>query len=298
MNDLRKLLVLMGFACLTSCTEDIVIDVQKGEPMIGVEASFTDELKRHEAILSYSADFYNEDDIRMVSGATVYVTDGTDTVYYYEDAECKGHYFSDLVAGRKNTLYRFCADVPSEDGEVVHVFAESLMPNNVECIDSIVIKPYNGVNDTMPSVIFNDTIEWIYPYFMSLPDPTIVFMPLVAKNDTIVNDTLMQQLIVPVGGYAGYYINGPEMQLANKEIPVYMFLKSKLKRGDRIRVDFHSIPPDYLTFFYSIAMSSGSNPLLGAPANVGTNIQPSGSGVGWFLTASVVSAETVFEDKY
>ena len=296
MNDLRKLLVLIGFACLTSCTEDIVIDVQKGEPMIGVEASLTDELKRHEAILSYSADFYNEDDIQMVSGATVYVTDGIDTLYYYEDAERKGHYFSDLVAGRKNTLYRFCADVPRADGETVHVFAESLMPDNVECIDSIVIKPYNGANDTMPSVFFNDTIEWVYPYFMSLPDPNIIYIPMVAKNDTILNDTLTDQMMVPVGGYAGFYINGPEMQLANKEIPVHMFRKSQLKRGDRIRVNLHSIPTDYMTFFYSIMISTGSNPLLGAPANVGTNIQPSGSGVGWFLTASVVSAETVFED--
>jgi hypothetical protein len=41
-------------------------------------------------------------------------------------------------------------------------------------------------------------------------------------------------------------------------------------------------------------MSTGSNPMLGAPANVSTNIQPEGEGVGWFFTASVVSSETVF----
>ena len=41
-------------------------------------------------------------------------------------------------------------------------------------------------------------------------------------------------------------------------------------------------------------MSTGSNPMMGAPANVSTNIQPVGEGVGWFFTASVVSAETVF----
>jgi len=38
--------------------------------------------------------------------------------------------------------------------------------------------------------------------------------------------------------------------------------------------------------------------MMGAPANVSTNIQPSGKAVGWFLTASVVSAETVFDDRY
>ena len=50
------LVALFGFA---ACTEDIVIDVEEGEPMIGVEASFTDELKRHETILSYTTEFYN-----------------------------------------------------------------------------------------------------------------------------------------------------------------------------------------------------------------------------------------------
>ena len=65
-----------------SCTEEIIIDVEEGDRMIGVAATFTDELKNHEAILSYTDDFYNNnEDIRMVTGATVYVTDGIDTIF-------------------------------------------------------------------------------------------------------------------------------------------------------------------------------------------------------------------------
>lgn len=282
---------------LASCTEDIVIDLEKGDPMIGVEASFSNELKSHEAILSYTADFYNKDDIRYISGATVYVTDGVDTVYYYEDAELKGHYFTELAAGKKNTLYRLCVEVPEPDGDVVHLFAESLLPDNVEAIDSIVVKPYNGVEDTMPTTFFNDTIEWVYPYFQSLPDPNIIYAPSIYKNDTLLTDTLSQRSMIPVGGYAGYYINGPEMQAANKEIPVYAFMKRDLREGDRIRLDLCSIPVEYVYYYYSLLMSMGSNPMLGAPANVSTNIQPSQIGVGWFMTSSVVSVETQFVDK-
>ena len=294
MRNLHKLLVFVTFAVLAACTEDIVIDVQEGEPLIGVEASFTDEWKQHEAILSYSASFYNQDEIRMISGATVYVTDGVDTVYYREDMEHLGHYFTDLAAGKKNTVYRLCIEVPESDGTKHFLFAESLMPNNVESIDSLVVKPFNGENDTMPTMFFMDTIEWIYPYFQSLPDPSIIYMPSISINDSLVSNAFTQRMVIPVAGYAGYYINGPEMQAANKEIPIGYFRKSDLNDGDSIRADLYSITSDYLYYVYSLIASSGSNPMLGAPANVSSNIQPEGEGVGWFFTASSVSTETVF----
>ena len=108
----------------------------------------------------------------------------------------------------------------------------------------------------------------------------------------------MQQMTLPVGGFAGYYINGPEMQAQNKEIPVYYFRKKKLRDGDRIRLDLRSIQPEYLYFYYNVMMSTGSNPMMGAPANVNTNIYPTEKAVGWFLTASSVTVETTFVDNH
>ena len=294
MKMLRVILALAALFGFAACTEDIVIDVEEGDPMIGVEASFTDELKQHEAILSYTAEFYNQTDIHMVSGATVYVTDGVDTVYYYEDSEQKGHYFTDSVAGNKNTMYRLCVEVPQEDGEMHHLYSESFIPDNVEHIDSLVVKHFNGMNDSVPTVFLFDTIEWLYPYFQSLPDPNLIYMPMVSKNDTLVNDSLKMQMMIAQGGFAGYYVNGPEMLESNKEIPIGYFRRSKLMDGDRIHADLLSITPEYYLYFYSVLMSTGSNPMMGAPANVSTNIQPEGEGVGWFFTASVVSCETVF----
>ena len=294
MKRLYEILALLAFTVFSSCTEDIVIDVEEGDPMIGVEASFTDELKQHEAILSYTAEFYNKNEIQMVSGAIVYVTDGVDTAYYYEDAVQKGHYFTDSVAGKKNTLYRFCVEIPEADGTIQQVFAESLIPDNVESIDSIAVKHFNGMNDTVPSMFFMDTIEWLYPYFQSLPDPNIIYMPMVSKNDTLITDSLRMRMMIAQGGFAGYYVNGPEMLESNKEIPIAYFRRSQLMDGDRIHADLFSITPEYYYYYYSLLMSTGSNPMLGAPANVSTNIQPEGEGVGWFFTASVVSSETVF----
>lgn len=289
--------VFIALIVSVSCTEKIIIDVEDGDTMIGVEAYFSDEMKQHEAILSYTSDFYNHDETKMVSGAFVYITDGIDTIVYHEDTENKGHYLTDLVAGKRNTLYRLCIDIADTDKEPIQLFSESMLSDNVDRIDSLVIKPFNGNNDTIPTVLFGDTIEFVYPYFQTLPDPNIVYMPLIYKNDTLLTDTLNQQMMIPVGGYAGYYINGPEMQAQNKEIPIYYFKKSDLRNGDRIRAGLQSIPADFLYFYYTAAMSTGSNPMLGAPSNVTTNIQPSEKAVGWFLTASVTSAETIFKDK-
>ena len=297
--NMKRVLLWACLMAMVSCTEEIRLDLEEGNPLVGIEASFTDELKCHEAILSYTSDFYQSDDIRMVSGATVYVTDGIDTTYYIEDTALCGHYYTQPVAGIKNQTYRLCVDVPDAtkaDG-YMHIFAESQIPNNVEQIDSIVVKPYNG-NDSLPIVYFGDTMECIYPYFQSLPDPSIVYMPLISKNDTLLTDTISYRMVIPIGGYAGYYINGPEMQMVNMEIPIYMFYKDELCNGDRIRVSLCSISPDYIGFMFSMMMSSGSNPMLGAPANVVSNIQPTGEAVGWFFTASVVSAETIYMDNY
>lgn len=288
------ILAIATMAFFAACTEDIVIDVEEGNHRIGVEASFTNEMKRHETILSYTADFYNQNEIQMVSGATVYVTDGVDTMYYYEDEEQPGHYFTDSVAGSKNTVYRLCVEAIDQDGETQSLFAEGMIPDNVESIDSLAIKHYNGSNDSIPSVFLIDTVEWVYPYFQSLPDPGIIYMPKVWKNDTLVSDSLSLTLMIPQGGFAGYYVNGPEMLESNKEIPIGYFLRSKLNDGDEIRADLYSITPDYYYYFYSILISTGSNPMLGAPANVSSNIQPEGEGVGWFFTASVVTGSTVF----
>ncbi len=298
MKNLCKFLAFLALMLVSACTEDIVFEKVEGETMVGVEATFTDELKCHEAILSYTTDLYFEEEIQMVTGATVYVTDGEDTVYYHESAERPGHYFTDLVAGKRNRLYRFCADIPDEYEGVLHVFSDSYLGDNVEVIDSLVIKPFNGAQDSLPNVIFGDTIEWVYPYFQSLPDPSVVYMPMIYKNDSLITDTLGKCMVIPIGGYAGYYVNGPEMQEENKEIPVHYFMKKELSEGDRVRVDLYNVPMEYVYFYYSIILSNSNNPMMGAPSNVDSNIQPAGRTVGWFLTAAVVSAETVFKDEY
>lgn len=285
------ILLLMVFGLL-SCREDIVIDLEEGDPLVGVEGSFTDEYKRHEVILSYTSDFYQADAIRMVSGAKVAVTDGVDTIPYLEQEDRPGHYLTDSVAGKKNTLYRLMVSVPDvgEPDGYRNLYAESYMNDNIEAVDSLVLKPL----DMFQGVPLKDTIYGLYPYFQSLPDPSIVYMIHRFEDGVPQSDTLTRAMAIPMAGYAGYYVNGPEFLVSNMEIAVGVLRSSKMHDGEVIRIDFLSIPLDYMTFVYSLSFSMGSNPMMGPPTNVMTNIQPAGEAVGWFYAASVVSAETVY----
>lgn len=287
----KMLLVLsMLFFTMVSCREEIVIDIEEGNPMIGVEGSITDEFKRHEIILSYTADFYNADQIKMVTGARVAVTNGMDTIPFLEQEDQPGHYLTDSVAGRKRMLYTLLIDVPDEVDGVKHLSAQSYMGDNVELIDSLALK----ISPSMAGIPMLDTIFMLYPYFQSLPDPTIVYMIHVIEDGVPQNDTITKVSTIPMAGYAGYYVNGPEMLQNNMEIPVCMIKRSELHDGKVIHLDLLSIPYDYMTFLYSVKMAMGSNPMMGPPSNVITNIQPSGEAVGFFYAASVVSKEMVY----
>lgn len=284
--------MILAFA-MFSCREEIIIDLEEGSPLIGVEGSITDEYKRHEVILSYTADFYNAEEIRMISGAKVVVTDGVDTIPYWEQSDQPGHYLTDSVAGKKKTLYTLLVDVPEEGGGYKRLSAESYMQDNVEEIDSIVLKR----TSMFPDVPLWDTIFMLYPYFQSLPDPSIVYMIKVTQDTVPQNDTLLQANSIPMAGYAGYYVNGPEMLENTSEIPVAMMTKSELHDGMYIRLDLLSIPSDYMMFVFSVKMAMGSNPMMGPPTNVLTNIQPSREAVGWFYAASVVSKELIYHTE-
>ncbi len=291
---MKKLLVsLMLIFTMLSCREDIIIDLEEGNPLIGVEGSFTDEFKRHEVILSYTADFYNADEIKMVTGAKVVVTDGVDTIPYYEQLDQPGHYLTDSVAGHKKTLYRLLVELPDEADGSKLLYAESYMNDNVEQIDSIVLKR----SSLFPNSPMLDTIYMLYPYFQSLPDPSIVYMIHITEDTIPQNDTLLRVTSIPMAGYAGYYVNGPEMLENNMEIPVSVITESHLYDGKYIRLDLLSIPYDYMMFVFNVKMAMGSNPMMGPPTNVMTNIQPSGLAVGWFYAASVVSKEMIYHKE-
>ena len=288
-------LSLMGFL---ACSEDITLDPPEGKMRPVVEGSFTNELKQHEVILSYSTDLYSHEK-KMISGAEVYVTNNNnhDTVWYHEQPDQPGHYLTDSVAGRKQRWYHLQVNV--EENELydfpIHMYAESKMPNNVNQIDSLGLLPL--LNDEGIPFVNDSAAVCVCPYFQTLSDPNIVYNVELYLNGKRFNNRPSKLFnLFSMQGYAGYYFNGPEMLENNIEIPVGIMNKSYMHEGDVVKLKLVSITKDYLYFLISQKLAVGVNPIMGAfPSNL-SNIFSNCGAIGWFSTTTVVEAEGVYHE--
>ena len=287
----KTLIILLVIIGLTACTEKMRIDTQEGARLVGVSASITDEYKRHEVILSYTEDFYGGAP-EMISNAIVYVVDGTDTIWF-EESENPGYYLSvNEFAGQEEHQYHLSIDFSDEDGDH-HFYSDSKMNINITQIDSMKIKPW----------VFNslEMKEYlgIYPYFQTTDDPKTYYMARIRRNDELIGgDTLTKCELFETYGYAGIYFNGPLMVAIGGEFPIYGLHQTDslevLHHGDTVTLDLWSIPGEYAHYIYEIASSTGTNPMMGTPSNVRTNICPEGTAVGMFHASSLRQYSVIY----
>ena len=300
MNILRSLCHTLPFLCfmpICACTEEVVLDMPEGEKRPVVEGYLSDELKRHEVILSYSSPCYSSE-WEMITGAVVYVVGGGDTIYYYEQPDNPGHYLTDSVAGRKgrryhlevrvaeNTMY----DIP------IRMYADTYMPNNAEGIDSVGLLPL--LNDEGIPFVDEKAAVCVCPYFQTLSNPDIVYNVELYLNGARFNNRPSKLFqLFQMQGYAGYYFNGPEMLKDNIPIPVGIMNKSYLHEGDVVKVKLYSISKDYLYYLIGQKLAVGVNPVMGAYSAVATNLFSNCTAIGWFATTSMIEGEGIYHES-
>lgn len=283
--------ILCAFFGLVSCTEKMKIEPQEGDQLVGISGSITDEYKKQEVIISRTESFYGGEPV-MISNATVYVTDGPDTVWY-EESEKSGYYLSkDDFAGQPNHTYYLSVDFSDHNGSH-HYYAQSTMNENVDCIDSIIVKPwiFNGIE-------YKDMLG-VYPYFQTTDDPNTYYMARIRVNDRLIGgDTLTKCELIEMMGYAGIYFNGPYMVEIAGEFPIYGLNQKKpeeyVNPGDTVTLDLWSIPQFYAGYIVDISSNTGTNPMMGTPSNVRTNIYPEGEAVGCFHASSLRQCSVIY----
>ncbi|HJH59761.1 MAG TPA: DUF4249 family protein [Bacteroidetes bacterium] len=291
-----KFLMILSLALMFSCTEPIKIEPQEGPQMVGVFGSITNEYKKHTVELSRTRDFYSTSAPEMISNAEVFVSDGVDTIYY-EETENAGIYRTvEDVAGVPGRNYKLMVSFADDNGEHQY-YANSVMPQCVEQIDSIAIKDY------VFGSLHADDVLGVYPYYQTLPDPNIYYMCHLYINGRLLTDTLTEAYYYSMMGFSGMYFNGELMTLLAGEFPVYSLDQSRpdsteyLHDGDEVTLRLYCIPEGFALYISDILSNSGTNPMMGLPYNVTTNIMPENMAVGYFYAASMTEKSVIYHPE-
>ena len=297
---------------MTSCIDDFKIDTESGKHLVGINAYFTNEYKKHQIVISKTTDFYSEEEAEMISGAEVLIHDGVDTIYFKE-TERKGYYETiDSVAGVVGRTYYLSVNIIDEDG-LHNYYSQSTMRENISQIDSMVVKE---IEDTFLNNFMGNSKVYstnLYPYFQSVDDPESNYLINITFNDTLaLNDSFLRCNSISLKHLSGMYFNGPEMVSLIGEQGVHTFKTSThyiendsiyisdmenypfVEEGDKITLYIYSVTPEFVTYKNDIMSSFGSNPMMGMPYNVATNIYPGGTAVGFFETMSVTKCSIIY----
>ena len=289
---------ILGIGLFSSCTKEVTIDLESGKQMIGIYGSITTEKKKHAVILSRSADFYASGAPEMVSNATVSVFDGKDTIKFAENPQQPGVYESiEEIAGEVGRTYQLSVDLPDKDGSMKHFSAESTIRPIPQQIDSAKILPY-----TFNKKEIEHHLK-ICPYFQTIADKEMTYLIKIAVNDLLITDTLTESFIMRMAELNGIYFNGPEMEsIFNEEdfpTGIYVLETEKTDENinlfDKITIYLYSIDNDYRRFIQDVRTSSGSNPFMGTPVNVRSNIKPEGKALGYFYAASMIEYSFLYK---
>jgi len=139
---MKKLLFAIAFISLiTSCTKIIELDLNdEDNKRLVVDARISSLPQEHVVRLSYSANYFSNEEEELVSGATVTITDGTKTIVFTEKEP--GVYVSDSTEfGTPNMMHTLNIDV---DGNTYT--AEDYL-DEPAILDSIRVVPYYEDND-------------------------------------------------------------------------------------------------------------------------------------------------------
>lgn len=284
------LFLASSVGALTSCEEDIIIDTESGDPRIGVFGGITTDMKHHRITISRTADFYSTKPIEMISGAEVFIEDQTRPDTFYLNEVKAGVYETDSVAGVMHHTYRLNVTVP-DHGKTLHFYAESTIDTCPEKIDSVQVH-----FESMFDEVYEDLYK-ICPFFQTTKKDIYYMFDLSINRDCL-TDTLTRKPLAHMGNFSGLYFNGEEMSIVYEEINAYpqgiYYLDQTLTRehlniGDVLHITMYGIPKGFYGYINDITSSIGSNPLMGSPTNVRTNIHgKEKEAVGYFYAASCV----------
>lgn len=287
MKQFRSILFCLIALLSVSCEKQIPWKTDKMPVMLVVEGSFTNEYKQQQVKLSLSEDYFYNKPTPKVSGATVTVSDGTNTYGFTEDPAGSGIYkTNDSVAGVPGKTYTLNIDLKEPINNTSHYYAsEQLIPGIT--LDSVLAYIYkNPVYNGSPGQ--DSLLTIIVAFGQDPPEMKNYYQLNLYKNQTLINDTIDKVVVTDdKEGINGQYVNS-------------FFFFRQFDPGDTVQFEIISISRDYYDFVNSTQdlANQSFDPfnMSGPPANAVGNIR--GAQAIGFFSVDYVSRKTTIAQNY
>ena len=262
-------LVLVSIVAI-SCTEKIDIQLDESYTRLVVDGTITTDTMAHTVVLTSTSSYFYNQPAPFVSGASVSITDGTQTFGLSEVTPGIYRTLPDVfgVAGKTYTLTINLAKAIGGYSDYTAISAMSPV-NSLDSV-SLLFHPEWTKNGL-----------WEVKCYVQEP-PTIDFYRfMIYKNSTLLTDTLNEWFVTDDKFFNGNYTNGATVAYLRQGSA-----QEGLIEGDTVTVEVNSISKDYYNFVIEAqAELRGSNPLFsGPPANVKGNIN--NGAIGFFSAYS------------
>lgn len=265
---------------LSSCTEEIDIDVGTTYQRFIVEGTVTTDTMKHGVRLLKSIDYYENQQPPTISDAIVTIDDGVNKITLEENDQDPGYYETDEnyfgVVGR---TYELEIEIP----EAINGFSSFIASSE--------LKPVAPIDSIRVEYVEKWEV-WELQIFAWDPPTEDFYSFEVFKNGIEITDTVTKRGVSDDRFFNGNFTFGA---------PVYYFYSGYepeyVYPGDSITLRMGGITKDYYNFLIELMDQTFEyrNPLFsGPPANIRSNI--SNGGLGFFTAYSTSYSTTVYQN--
>ncbi|SOD19814.1 DUF4249 domain-containing protein [Pedobacter xixiisoli] len=264
MNSFKYLIALFSIVfLLSSCEEVIELNLDTAAEKYVIEANLTDHANGARVLISKTKSYSSSNDFAGVSGAVVEIEDQLGNITRLDESAKKGVYLHSTLRGTPTQTYKLKIAVGGQ------TFTST-------CI--------------MPAVV---PLEDVYPYELNLFDGPRLFTH-VKYTDPIGVKNFYRFIEYKNGVYTKSIMatndEFTDGKTVNQTIFPYEFDdESKLKKGDRIKLEFLTIDEPVYKYWFSVDNGAQGGGDSAAPANPVTNIK--GGAIGYFSAHTIQSKE-------
>lgn len=290
----RALYIFTALLVMTACSEEFDLNTKTADKTyLCVEAILNNMPTPQTVRLTESIDYQSKSEAPTVSGATVVVSDGTDTFTFAESKDEPGSYNSPRgFRCSKGKTYRITIKCKLSNGDEGTYEAESAMEDEGFQIDRIDYKYLGAVTDS----------TWVLGVWGKDAPQTSYFLISTAVNGAMapVSSMMERVLLMPDTYFNSSYISGFPIgylyQTAD-QFEKFGTCAKMLEKGDIVSLIVYSMPKDFYDFVMSLSTSASgtSIPIISSqPANLPTNF--TGGNVMGFFTVCPVTIASCFVD--